>query len=189
MIADEVQTGLGRTGKMLTIDWENVKADIVCLGKSLSGGYMPISAILGNNSVMNVWDFGDMQSTYAGNPLACEIAKTAVDVLIDEEMIQNAEKLGKILDEELKKIHYPFVKDIQSGKGLFGAIEMTDMLAAWTVAKMMIDKGVLIKPEVGARLKFMPPICISEVDLRYVIAVLKESLVEYDKKGKLNLIA
>jgi len=188
MIADEVQAGLGRTGKMLTIDWENVKADIVCLGKSLSGGYMPVSAILGNNAVMNVWSFGDMMSTYAGNPLACEIAKAAVDVLIDENMIENAEKLGKILDEELRKLHYPFIKDVQSGKGLFGSIQVTDMLATWTIAKYMIDKGVLMKPEVDSRLKFMPPLCISETDFRYAMAVLKEALADYDKKGKLSLI-
>jgi len=188
MISDEVQVGLGRCGKLLCCEWENVRADIVTLGKSLSGGFMPVSAVLADNDIMNVWEVGDHASTYAGNPLGLAIVEAAMDVLLDEDLIIKAEKLGKILAEELESFHYPFIKDMQYGKGLFGSLQFPDKLTMWTIAKNMMENGVFVKPDPGERLKIMPPLCISEEDLRKGLKVLKDALDDFEKKGKLGLI-
>jgi len=189
MVADEVQVGLGRCGKLLCCDWENVKPDLVTLGKSLSGGFMPISAVLGNNKVMDVLEFGDHHSTYAANPLAMAITKAAVDVLFEDNLIEKSEKLGEIVAEELRGYHYSFLKDIQCGKGLFASIQFGDQLACWTVCQKMLEAGILVKPEMGNRIKIMPPLCITPQELSEGLLILKQALDDYDSKGKFNLLS
>jgi ornithine--oxo-acid transaminase len=189
MVSDDVQAGLGRCGKLLTTDWENVRPDIVTLGKSLSGGFMPISAVLGDNEVMNVWSFGEHVSTYASNPLAMAVTRAAVDVLIDEGMLDNSEKMGKVVELELKSYKYNFIQDIQCGKGLFTSIQLKDELAAWTIAHSCLTNGLLLKPDAEHRIKIMPPLCITEITLKEGLAILKRALDDYEKKGKFSLIA
>lgn len=189
MISDDVQAGLGRCGRLLTTEWDNVRPDVVCLGKSLSGGFMPISAVLGDNEVMSVWSFGDHQSTYAASAIALATCKAAVDVLVDEKMIENSEKMGKIVELELRNYKYSFVQEVQCGKGLFASIQLKDELTAWTVAHHCLNNGLFVKPEVGHRIKIMPPLCITETTLREGLAILKRALDEYDNKGKLGLFS
>jgi ornithine--oxo-acid transaminase len=185
MIDDEVQAGLGRTGKLLTVDWENVKPDIVTLGKSLSGGYMPVSAVLANENVMKVWDYGDHMSTYAGNPLALAVAKASVEVLFEDKLIENAERLGKILDSELRKWNetYDFVTDVQSGKGLFASVKFKDTQTIWAVEKILLEKGVITRPEFGERMHIQPPLCIKEEELKEGLRIFREALDEIKKSG------
>jgi len=128
MIADEVQSGLGRTGKLLCVDWEDVKPDIVTLGKSLAGGFMPVSAVLANDNVMKVWNYGDHSSTFSANPLGLALSKRSVEVLFEDKMIENSEKLGRIVAEEMRKWkeEFDFITEIQCGRGLFTSIKFKD---------------------------------------------------------------
>jgi len=189
MVCDEVQAGLGRCGKLFCHQWDDIRPDIVTLGKSLSGGFMPVSAVLADNNIMNVLSPDEYQSTYAANPLACAVAQKAVEVLFEENMIEHCEKMGKIVEEELKSYHYSFVTDIQCGRGLFASIQISEELGCWTICQMMLENGVLVKPDLGNRIKIMPPIIISEEDLKHGLKIIKDALDAYDKKGKLNLLA
>jgi len=184
MMADEIQCGLGRTGRMLCVDWEDVKPDVVLLGKSLSGGFMPVSAVLANDNVMKVWSYGDHMSTYAANPLGMALTKAAIEVLLEEKLTENAERLGNILAEEMNKWKYDFVKDIQCGKGLFASVQFDEESTAWAIGKYILDKGVLARTQFGNRLKIMPPLCISEEDLRQGLKIFKDGMEEYKKNGE-----
>lgn len=137
MVCDEIQTGIGRTGKLLASDYEKVRPDMVILGKSLSGGFMPISAVLADNDVMENIHPGDHGSTFGGNPLACEIGMAAMNVTIDEKLSENAAKMGKLMIKELKKItkDMSFVKEVR-GRGLLAAAEIinTEEVDAWKVS-------------------------------------------------------
>lgn len=137
MVCDEIQTGIGRTGKLLASDYEKVRPDMVILGKSLSGGFMPISAVLADNDVMENIHPGDHGSTFGGNPLACEIGIAALNVTIDEKLSENAAKMGKLMIKELKKItkDMSFVKEVR-GRGLLAAAEIinTEEVDAWKVS-------------------------------------------------------
>lgn len=186
MIADEVQVGLGRTGRLLCVDWENVKPDVVCLGKSLSGGFMPVSAILANDHVMKVWKYGDHMSTFSSNPLGLALVKKSIEVLLEEKMTENAEKLGKIVEEELKSYHYSFIEDVQCGKGLFASVKFKDNNSVWSVTRYLLDHGLLTRPETGFRLKIMPPLCITEEELREGLKIFREALDDFEKKGKVG---
>ena len=188
MIVDEVQSGMGRTGKLFTCQWENVKADIVTLGKSLGGDFMPVSAVLADNEVMNVWVGGLHKSTYAANSLACAVAVASVDVLLDENLVERAEKLGKIIEEEFSTYNYSFILKKHCGKGLYTSIQLKDHLTCMTICKDMLERGILVMPSTGAHLKLMPTLCISEEDLREGLRILREALNDFDKKGKLGLI-
>ena len=162
-IADEIQTGLARTGKMLACDHENVRPDILILGKALSGGTLPISAVLADDEIMMQIKPGEHGSTYGGNPLACAVAMTSLEVLKSEKMAENAEAMGKLLRSELAKLNSPLIKIIR-GRGLLNAIVINhkDPEAAWELCLHLRDEGVLAKPTHGDKIRFAPPLIINE---------------------------
>ncbi len=179
-IADEIQSGLGRTGKMLACDHENVHADILILGKALSGGLLPVSAILANDEIMLCIKPGEHGSTYGGNPLAAKVAIAALKVLIDEKLAENAERLGKILLSEFKKIKNDHIVLVR-GKGLFCAmvIKPKNDKNAWDVCLALKENGLLAKPTHGDIIRFAPPLIINESQLRECIEIIRKTLVVY----------
>jgi len=188
MVSDEVQAGLGRTGKLFTCDWEGVRPDMITLGKALGADFLPVSALIANNDIMNLWPVGTHTSTYSANTLACAVSVAAVDVLFEEHLIENAEKLGKLLEEEFNSYDYSFIIQKNCGRGLFSSLQFKDYLGCLTVCSHMLEKGVLVLPGPGAYLKVMPPLTITEDEFREGLKILKESLDEYDKKGKLSIV-
>jgi ornithine--oxo-acid transaminase len=176
-IADEIQTGLCRTGKLLACDHENLKPDILILGKALSGGTMPIAAVLANDEVMLNIKPGEHGSTYGGNPLACAVAMEALQVLKDENMAENANKMGEIFRTELAKINSPFIKTIR-GKGLLSAIVIThkNPEASWDFCMELKNNGLLAKPTHGDKIRFAPPLIINEIQIHQSIDIIKKSL-------------
>ena len=177
MIADEVQTGLCRTGKMLACDHENVKPDILILGKALSGGVLPVSAVLANDEVMLVIKPGEHGSTYGGNPLACAVAIEALQVLKDERMAENAEEMGQYFREELGKIKSPLIKTIR-GKGLLNALVIEEQpgKTAWDVCMELKRLGLLAKPTHGNIIRFAPPLVISKAQIEQGISIIAKAL-------------
>jgi ornithine--oxo-acid transaminase len=176
-IADEIQTGLSRTGKMLACDHENVRPDILILGKALSGGVLPVSAVLADDEVMLNIHPGEHGSTYGGNPLACKVAMAALQVLKDENMAQNAEEMGKLLRKELEKIQSPLIKNIR-GKGLLNAIVVNhpNPDAAWIFCLELMKNGLLAKPTHGDKIRFAPPLTISKEQIIECIDIIQRSL-------------
>ena len=165
-IADEVQTGIGRTGRLLACDHENVKPDILILGKALSGGVYPVSAVLCNDDIMLCIQPGEHGSTFGGNPLACAVAKTALEVVIDENLSDNANLMGNIFREELNKLNSSIIKEIR-GKGLLNAIEIkkTSSISAWEICMLLKNKGLLAKPTHGNIIRFAPPLIINKKEI------------------------
>lgn len=180
-IADEIQTGLGRTGKMLCCDHENVRPDILILGKALSGGTMPISAVLADDEIMLTIQPGEHGSTYGGNPLASKVAITALHVLKEENMAQNAENLGKIFREELQKLNSPHILKIR-GKGLLNAIviDHNDENAAWNLCLKLKENGLLAKQTHGNIIRFAPPLVITKEQLSDCVKIIEKSLKVLD---------
>ena len=180
-MADEIQTGLCRTGKMLACDHEDVHPDILILGKALSGGTMPVSAVLANNEIMMTIEPGDHGSTYGGNPLACKVAMVSLQVLLDENMAENAETMGKLFRDELEKINSSYIKTIR-GKGLLNAIEInhTNPNAAWELCLQLKDAGLIAKPTHGDKIRFAPPLIISAEQIKECVNIIQESLVVLD---------
>ncbi len=176
-MADEIQTGLGRTGKMLACDFENVRPDILILGKALSGGMMPVSAVLADDEIMLTIKPGEHGSTYGGNPLACKVAITALQVLLDEKMTENAVVMGKLLREELSKIHSPHIAIVR-GKGLLNAIVIKhkDKEAAWELCLELKENGLLAKPTHGDKIRFAPPLIITKEQILECAGIIKNSL-------------
>ncbi len=176
-LADEVQTGIARTGKMLACDYENVHGDILILGKALSGGMMPVSAVLANDDIMLCIKPGEHGSTYGGNPLACRVAMAAMSVVIDENLADNAQRLGTILRSELKSIQSPMVGDVR-GKGLFNAIDIIPHNGknAWDVCLKMKENGLLAKPTHDHIIRFAPPLIITEEQLYDCIEIIRSSI-------------
>ncbi|MDA3613186.1 ornithine--oxo-acid transaminase [Polluticaenibacter yanchengensis] len=176
-IADEIQTGLARTGKMLACDHENVKPDILILGKALSGGILPISAVLANDNIMLLIKPGEHGSTYGGNPLACAVAIAALEVLKDERMAENAEKMGQLWRDAVLKLDSPFV-DIVRGKGLLNAIVIKhpDKNAAWQLCLELKNNGLLAKPTHGDKIRFAPPLVITEEQILESVRIIGKSL-------------
>ncbi len=176
-IADEIQTGLGRCGKMLCCDFENVHPDVLILGKALSGGVMPVSAVLANDDVMMNIKPGEHGSTYGGNPLACRVAMTALSVLEDENLADNSLLLGDIFREELKTIKSNRITAIR-GKGLFNAIVIKeeDGIDAWKVCLAMKENGLLAKPTHGDIIRFAPPLVINEEQLMECCSIIKKTI-------------
>jgi len=176
-IADEIQTGLARTGKMLACDHENVKADILILGKALSGGTLPISAVLASNEIMMQILPGEHGSTYGGNPLACAVAIKSLEVLKTEKMAENAEKMGARLRAGLANLNSPFITTIR-GKGLLNAIvikhENPD--ASWDLCLHLKDLGLLAKPTHGDKIRFAPPLIITEKQIDEAITIIGAGL-------------
>ena len=179
-IADEVQSGLGRTGKMLACDHEDVHADILILGKALSGGILPISAVLASDEIMLCIKPGEHGSTYGGNPLAAKVAIESLKVLVDENLSENAFNLGKILLFELKKIKNDHIELVR-GKGLFCAmvIKPKNGKNAWDVCLALKDRGLLAKLTHNDIIRFAPPLIITEVQLMECIEIIRETLSEY----------
>jgi ornithine--oxo-acid transaminase len=176
-IADEIQTGLSRTGKMLACDHENVRPDILLLGKALSGGLLPVSAVLCDNEIMMTIKPGEHGSTYGGNPLACKVAMTALQVLKDENMSGNAEAMGKLLRNELEKLQSQHISIIR-GKGLLNAIviQHTNKDAAWDLCLELKENGLLAKPTHGDKIRFAPPLIITKEQIMECVGIIDKSL-------------
>ena len=177
MIADEIQTGLCRTGKMLACDYENVHPDILILGKALSGGTLPVSAVLCDNPIMLNIKPGEHGSTYGGNPLACAVAITSLSVLKEEKMAENATAMGNLLRKELAALESPFITTIR-GKGLLNAIVINhpDPNASWDFCMEMKENGLLAKPTHGDKIRFAPPLVINEKQIRESVEIIQHSL-------------
>lgn len=176
-IADEIQTGLCRTGKMLACDYENVRPDILILGKALSGGVLPVSAVLADDEIMLNIHPGEHGSTYGGNPLACAVAMTALQVLKDENLAQNAEAMGNLLRWEIEKIQSPFIKSIR-GKGLLNAIVIhhSNPDAASVFCLELMRNGLLAKPSHSDKIRFAPPLIITKEQIIECADIIKRSL-------------
>ena len=178
-IADEVQSGLSRTGKMLACDHENVHPDILILGKALSGGMMPVSAVLASDEIMLTIKPGEHGSTYGGNPLASRVAITALKVLDEERMTENSAVLGAYFRQELQAMNHPLVKTVR-GKGLFNAIviEHPNKDMAWEVCLKMKENGLIAKPTHHDRIRFAPPLVITRDQIDECIWIIRKSLVD-----------
>lgn len=176
-IADEIQTGLCRTGKMLACDHEGVRADILIIGKALSGGVLPASAVLADNEVMMNIKPGEHGSTYGGNPLACKVSMAALQVLKDDQMADNAEAMGQLFRQELAAIGSPHIKLIR-GRGLLNAIVIkhTNPEAAWDLCLAMKDRGLLAKPTHGDKIRLSPPLCINRGQVLEAVQIIADSL-------------
>lgn len=176
-IADEIQTGLCRTGKMLACDYENVRPDILILGKALSGGIMPVSAVLADDEIMLTIKPGEHGSTYGGNPLACAVAMEALKVLKEERMAENAEAMGKLLRSELENLNSPRIKLVR-GKGLLNAIVINhpNKEAAWEFCVDLKENGLLAKPTHGDKIRFAPPLIITEAQVKECVGIIGKSL-------------
>ena len=184
-IADEIQTGIARTGKMLAIDHENIDADVLILGKAVSGGVYPVSAVLANDEIMNVIQPGQHGSTYGGNPLAAAVAMEAMKVVLDEKLADNAEKLGQLFRSEINKLIQDFslFKSVR-GKGLLNAIlinDTPDSETAWNFCVKMMENGLLAKPTHGNIIRFAPPLVMTEEQLRDCVAIIINTLKEFEK--------
>jgi ornithine--oxo-acid transaminase len=176
-IADEIQTGLGRTGKMLACDHENVRPDILILGKALSGGVLPVSAVLADDEIMLTIKPGEHGSTYGGNPLACAVAITALTVLKEENMMENAALMGAYFRKGLESIKSPFI-EIVRGKGLLNAvvIHQTRPDAAWDLCIELKENGLLAKPTHGNKIRFAPPLSINKSQVDECLEIIADSL-------------
>ena len=182
-IADEIQTGIARTGKMLACDHENVKPDILILGKALAGGVYPVSAVLANDEIMLTIKPGQHGSTYGGNPLACKVAIASMKVVLEEKLAENSAKLGMLLNTELLKLKekYPLIKTVR-GKGLFCAIVINDdehSKTAWNFCVAMAKNGLLAKPTHGNIIRLAPPLVITEEQLHECISIIDKTFREF----------
>lgn len=178
-IADEVQTGLARTGKLLACDYENVRPDVLILGKALSGGVLPISAVLADKDIMLVIKPGQHGSTFGGFPLACAVAQAALEVLKEENLAEKAYNLGKYFRAELRKLNHPMIKIVR-GRGLLNAIivEPRDGIEAWDVCLKLKDKGLLCKPTHRHIIRLAPPLVITQEQLDECVSIIKSVFAE-----------
>ena len=176
LVFDEIQTGLGRTGKLLAEEHEAVESDVTLIGKALSGGCYPVSAVLSNAEGLGVFLPGEHGSTFGGNPLACAVAREALKVLIDEDMIENAAKLGDYFQEKLKDINSPSVKEVR-GKGLMIGVELKeDAGGARSFCEKLMKKGLLCKETHEHVIRFAPPLVITKEDIDWAISKIQEVL-------------
>ncbi|MBK5208162.1 MAG: ornithine--oxo-acid transaminase [Flavobacteriaceae bacterium] len=183
-IADEVQTGIARTGKLLAVNHENVIPDILILGKALSGGVYPVSAVLANNHIMEVIKPGQHGSTFGGNPLAAAVAIAALKVIKDEALAENADKLGKLFRLKMQKfIDTQTLIKLVRGKGLLNAIvinDSPDSSTAWNICLKLRDNGLLAKPTHGNIIRFAPPLVINEEQLLDCVSIIKKTITEFN---------
>lgn len=179
LIADEVQTGIARTGKMLCSMHDGIRPDIVVLGKALGGGVLPVSACLADDDVMLNIKPGEHGSTFGGFPLAAKVAMEALKVVKDEKLVQNAEKMGKLFRAEIKKIKSPFIVEVR-GRGLLNAIVTKPIgkKTAWDICLQMKENGLLAKPTHDDIIRFAPPLCITEAEIKKAIAIIKKTFEE-----------
>lgn len=176
-MGDEIQTGLGRTGKMLALDHEQVRPDILILGKALSGGTMPVSAVLADDAIMLTIKPGEHGSTYGGNPLACRVAIVSLAVLKEEDMVRNAARMGELFRQALRSIEHPNIREVR-GRGLLNAIEIShaDKDAAWHLCMELKENGLLAKPTHGDKIRFAPPLVITEDQILEATDIIRKSL-------------
>lgn len=176
-MADEIQTGLARTGKMLACDHEQVRPDILILGKALSGGTLPVAAVLANDEIMLTIKPGEHGSTYGGNPLACKVAIAALTVLKEEKLAENAAAMGALLRQELADLHSPAIDRIR-GKGLLNAIVVkhSNPEAAWDLCLALKENGLLAKPTHGDKIRFAPPLLITAAQVKECVQIIAKSL-------------
>ncbi|MDO8997922.1 MAG: ornithine--oxo-acid transaminase [Sediminibacterium sp.] len=176
-IADEIQTGLARTGKLLACDHEGVRPDILILGKALSGGVLPVSAVLADDFIMMNIKPGEHGSTYGGNPLACAVAISALTVIKEEKLAENAEAMGQLLRNELSKLNSPYIKTIR-GRGLLNAIVINhpNPEAAWDLCLILKEKGLLAKPTHGDKIRFAPPLVINQAQILECVDIISAAL-------------
>ena len=180
-IADEVQTGIARTGRLLACDWEGFKPDVLILGKALSGGVYPISAVLADDHIMLCIHPGEHGSTFGGNPIAAKVAMAALEVVRDEKLAENAEKMGTIFRDELRKINSPYIELVR-GKGLLNAIVIKPFNGkmAWDVCLKMRDNGLLAKPTHDHIIRFAPPLVINEEQIHEAVEIIRKSIKELE---------
>lgn len=185
-IADEIQTGIARTGKLLAVDHENIKPDILILGKALSGGMYPVSAALANNHIMDVMTPGTHGSTFGGNPLGAAVAMAALEVIRDANLAENAEKLGMLFRRELSNyIETSTIVKLVRGKGLLNAIVINDTEdgdTAWNICLALKDNGLLAKPTHGNIIRFAPPLIMSEEQLKECMSIIIKTLKQFENK-------
>ncbi|KAG6105505.1 hypothetical protein E4U14_005111 [Claviceps sp. LM454 group G7] len=181
LICDEIQTGIGRTGRMLASDWSGIKPDMVTLGKAISGGMYPVSAIMGSKEIMLVVEPGTHGSTYGGNPLGCAVSIRALELVEEEGMIANAERLGNLFRDSLVALGSPIIKTVR-GKGLLNAMVIdesaTSGRTAWDLCLLLKEKGLLAKPTHGDIIRFAPPLVITEMELRKGLNIITEAIKE-----------
>jgi ornithine--oxo-acid transaminase len=181
LLGDEIQTGLGRTGKMLACDHEAVRPDILILGKALSGGMLPVSAVLADDPIMLTIRPGEHGSTYGGNPLACKVAIAALEVLKDERLPENAAILGELFREKIRKLQSPHIGEVR-GKGLLNAIVIRHKRpdAAWHLCLALKENGLLAKPTHGDKIRLAPPLVITREQIIECVDIFAESLAVLD---------
>ncbi|KAA9333174.1 ornithine--oxo-acid transaminase [Hymenobacter busanensis] len=184
LIADEIQTGLGRTGELLASCYDGVHADILVLGKALSGGAMPVSAVLARNEIMLTIKPGQHGSTFGGNPLACAVLVAALDVLIEEKLTENARALGEVFRERMRRLQAkrPEVVELVRGKGLLNAVVIkphADGRTAWDVCVTLMERGVLAKPTHGDIIRFAPPLVITEEQIHEACDVIEQTIMDF----------
>jgi ornithine--oxo-acid transaminase len=181
-IADEIQTGLARTGTLLACDHENVRPDILILGKALSGGTIPVAAVLADDVIMLQIKPGEHGSTYGGNPLACAVAMKALEVIKSEKMVENSFKMGEILRAELAKLNSPFIASIR-GRGLLNAIVIKheNPEASWDLCLYLKELGILAKPTHGDKIRFAPPLIITEAQIKEAVQLIGKGLEQLAK--------
>ena len=183
-IADEVQTGIARTGKLIACHHEDVQPDILILGKALSGGMYPVSAVLANNTIMNVIKPGQHGSTFGGNPLACAVATAALDVVLEEKLSERAEELGQFFRQELEKVieKTDLITKVR-GKGLLNAILINDTPeseTAWNLCVQLKENGLLAKPTHGNIIRLAPPLVITKEQILECVAIIEKTVLEYN---------
>ncbi len=178
-VADEVQTGIARTGRLLCSDYAGIKPDIVILGKAISGGVLPVSAVLSSREIMLTIKPGEHGSTFGGFPLACAVAKAALEVIVDEKLTEQAERLGKIFRDEMRKINSPLIQHVR-GMGLLNAIiiKPKNGIEAWDVCVKLKENGLLAKPTHDHIIRFAPPLVITEEQLMECVDIIKSTILE-----------
>ena len=184
LITDEIQTGLGRTGKLLATDYEGVRGDILVLGKALSGGVLPVSAVLADDAVMLTIQPGQHGSTFGGNPLACAVLRAALDVLLDEKLAENAARLGEVFRARMRQVQAecPETVALVRGRGLLNAVVIrpaADGRTAWDVCVRLLERGLLAKPTHGDIIRFAPPLVITEAQLHEACDVIADVIREF----------
>eukprot|EP01056_Protomagalhaensia_sp_Gyna25_P001510 Protomagalhaensia_sp_Gyna_25__1509@NODE_1773_length_1546_cov_1552_435965_g1453_i0_p1_GENE_NODE_1773_length_1546_cov_1552_435965_g1453_i0NODE_1773_length_1546_cov_1552_435965_g1453_i0_p1_ORF_typecomplete_len187_score39_86Aminotran_3/PF00202_21/2_5e59_NODE_1773_length_1546_cov_1552_435965_g1453_i07521312 len=179
-----IQTGLGRTGKMLAADWFELKPDVLLLGKALSGGAMPVSAVLCSDEIMLTIKPGQHGSTYGGNPLACVVAMEALSVLQEEKLAENSQKMGEVFRSKMNalKEQYPRLISTVRGRGLLNAVvinQPVDSPMAWNMCVEMAHNGILAKPTHGNIIRFAPPLVITEEEMNEACSRIEKSLIKF----------